>query len=77
MENTAAKSTSRTVGSPSPYAAAGIFQPGDRIMHRKFGQGRVREISGSGASARVVIDFDQGGSREFVLSIAPIVKMGD
>ena len=64
-------------GNASQGVGTGIFQPGDRIMHRKFGQGRVKEVRGSGASARVVIDFDQGGSREFVLSIAPIVKMGD
>ena len=46
-------------------------------MHRKFGEGNVLEIRGSGGDARIVIGFAAYGQKEFVLSIAPIVKVND
>ncbi len=58
-------------------AVAALFQPGDRVMHKKFGEGNVVEIRGSGSDARIVIAFAAYGSKEFVLSIAPIVKVGN
>ena len=54
-----------------------MFQPGERVLHRKFGAGVVREIIGSGADARIVIEFTAYGRKEFALSIAPIVKLED
>lgn len=56
-------------------AMARLFQPGDRVAHRKFGKGRVTGIQGSGSDARVTVAFDAGGEKEFALSIAPIVKL--
>jgi DNA helicase-2/ATP-dependent DNA helicase PcrA len=56
-------------------AVAALFQVGDRVMHRKFGEGNVVEISGSGADARIAISFAAYGLKEFALSIAPIVKV--
>ena len=44
-------------------------------MHRKFGEGNVTEIRGTGSDARIVISFAAYGIKEFVLSIAPIVKV--
>lgn len=58
-------------------AVAALFAPGDRVMHRKFGEGNVQEIRGSGSDARIVISFAAYGVKEFVLSIAPIVKVND
>ena len=46
-------------------------------MHRKFGEGNVLEVRGSGADARIVIEFTAYGVKEFSLSIAPIVKVGE
>ncbi|MDD6039938.1 MAG: DNA helicase PcrA [Clostridia bacterium] len=54
-----------------------LFQVGDRVMHRKFGEGNVSEIRGTGADARIIINFAAYGQKEFVLSIAPIVKVND
>ena len=56
-------------------ALSSIFAEGERVMHRKFGEGNVVEIRGSGADARIVIAFAAYGLKEFVLSIAPIVKV--
>lgn len=58
-------------------AVAALFQPGDRVMHRKFGEGNVQEIRGSGSDARILISFAAYGQKEFVLSIAPIVKVNE
>lgn len=58
-------------------AVAALFQPGDRVMHRKFGEGNVLEIKGSGSDARILIGFAAYGQKEFVLSIAPIVKVNE
>ncbi len=52
-----------------------LFSPGDRVLHRKFGAGVVTQITGSGADARIVIEFTAWGVKEFSLSIAPIVKL--
>ena len=61
-----------------PTAAVGnLFKPGDRVMHRKFGEGNVQEIRGSGSDARIIINFVAYGNKEFVLSIAPIVKVNE
>lgn len=61
-----------------PAAAVGsLFKPGDRVMHRKFGEGNVMELKGSGKDARIVINFAAYGSKEFILSIAPIVKVNE
>ena len=58
-------------------AMSRLFQPGERVLHRKFGAGVVREISGNGADARITIEFTAYGTKEFALSIAPIVKLED
>ena len=54
-----------------------LFRPGDRVLHRKFGAGKVVEIRGTGADARILISFAGYGVKEFVLSIAPIAKIGE
>ena len=51
-----------------------LFRTGDRVMHPKFGNGTVREITGSGADARIFIEFDIKGMKELALAVAPIVK---
>lgn len=58
-------------------AVPSLFNVGDRVMHRKFGEGNVLEIRGKGSEARIVIGFAAYGQKEFVLSIAPIVKVND
>ena len=61
----------------SSGAAPSLFKVGDRVMHRKFGEGNVQEIRGAGPDARIIIAFAAYGLKEFVLSIAPIVKVND
>jgi DNA helicase-2/ATP-dependent DNA helicase PcrA len=54
-----------------------LFSSGDRVMHKKFGEGNVIEVRGSGGDARIVIEFAAYGVKEFSLNIAPIVKVGE
>ncbi|HML49197.1 MAG TPA: 3'-5' exonuclease, partial [Clostridia bacterium] len=58
-------------------AAVMLFKPGDRVLHKKFGEGNVIELRGEGSEGRVVIEFAAYGVREFVASLAPIVKVGE
>ena len=51
------------------------FKVGDRVIHRKFGEGTVVSLTGEGATARVQIEFIALGVKEFALAIAPIVKL--
>ena len=51
-----------------------LFSPGDRVRHPKFGNGTVKRITGSGADARIIIDFDERGEKELSLAVAPIIK---
>jgi hypothetical protein len=52
-----------------------IFRKGDKVLHKKFGSGTVVETTGSGADARVSIQFTAYGEKEFAVAIAPIVKV--
>ena len=54
-----------------------MFRPGDHVLHRKFGEGTVQAVRGSGADARIQIAFTAYGTKEFSLSIAPIVKIDE
>ena len=58
-------------------AVPAIFKTGDRVMHKKFGEGNVTEIRGTGSEARIVISFAAYGIKEFALAIAPIVKVNN
>ena len=61
----------------SGSALQALFQEGDRVMHPKFGTGVVQKITGSGSDARILIAFDQRGTKELSLAVAPIVKVND
>lgn len=56
-------------------AQVALFKPGDRVLHRKFGEGDVVEIKGEDEECRIVIEFAAYGVKEFVASLAPIVKV--
>ena len=51
-----------------------LFQKGDRVLHRVFGQGTVDEIRGTGRDAKLVITFDERGQKIFPADTAPVVK---
>ena len=48
------------------------FQLGQRVTHRKFGEGIVLNYEGSGDHARVQVNFDEFGSKWLVLAYAKL-----
>ncbi len=61
----------------APAASPVSYHVGDRVLHRKFGAGVVKEIQGRGAGARIFIAFTAYGLKEFEMSMAPIAKLED
>ena len=51
------------------------FESGDKVLHKKFGEGRVLEVTGAGSDARISIEFTAYGEKQFAVSVAPIVKL--
>ncbi len=63
--------------SAAPNVMQNLYKPGDRVRHLKFGEGNVLSVTGSGAQARIRIEFTAYGEKEFALSVVPIVKLED
>ena len=62
-----------TVTRPAAVAAradSGPFRLGQQVLHPTFGEGTVVNYEGSGAHARVQINFSHGGSKWLVLAYA-------
>jgi DNA helicase-2/ATP-dependent DNA helicase PcrA len=49
---------------------------GQRVAHRKFGEGVVLNYEGQGSNARVQVNFDAEGSKWLVLSYAKLKVLG-
>ena len=49
---------------------------GQRVAHRKFGEGVVLNYEGQGSNARVQVNFDAAGSKWLVLSYAKLEVLG-
>jgi DNA helicase-2/ATP-dependent DNA helicase PcrA len=54
----------------SPGAASGSLSLGGRVRHQKFGTGTVVTIEGAGEHARVLVNFDEVGSKWLVAAFA-------
>ncbi|TIH39438.1 ATP-dependent helicase [Subtercola vilae] len=51
------------------------LQPGDRIRHTDFGEGRVNAVTGEGTKRVAHVQFDAAGSKKLLIKIAPIEKI--
>ncbi len=56
-------------------AAPGGIRLGQRVRHGKFGEGVVLNAEGSGAHARVQVNFERGGTKWLVLAYANLELM--
>lgn len=62
--------------SPSlKQAAENGFKMGQRVQHAKFGEGVVLNHEGSGAQARVQVNFSSAGSKWLMLAYAKLEKI--
>lgn len=55
--------------------AGAEFHVGDRVLHTKFGPGRVLELSGEGERAEATVEFASEGVKHLLLAYAPLVRV--
>ncbi len=72
----------RDQGGPSRRVAAredaddgDEFAVGMRVLHPRFGQGRILELSGTPGSQEAVITFDESGTKRMLLTYAPLIRV--
>ncbi len=69
------KAASRdNVRSPGSHPLLDL-DPGDRVLHPKFGMGKVVTTAGEGESAEASIDFGSAGVKRLLLRYAPVEKL--
>ncbi|WP_430591530.1 ATP-dependent helicase [Humidisolicoccus flavus] len=51
------------------------LEPGDRIRHADFGEGKVNAVTGAGAKRVAEVHFDTAGKKRLLIKIAPIEKL--
>ena len=51
------------------------LEPGDRIRHVDFGDGRVTAVTGEGTKRVAHVQFDKAGAKKLLIKIAPIEKL--
>jgi DNA helicase-2/ATP-dependent DNA helicase PcrA len=69
------KATGQAAKAPAKSSAptsADELKMGTRVLHAKFGKGSVMFTKGSGEKLRARIRFENGRTREFMMSAAPI-----
>ncbi len=50
------------------------FKAGDRVLHTRFGKGRIVSMEGSPGEEEAIIDFDDAGEKRLVLAYAPLIR---
>ncbi|HEY6059127.1 MAG TPA: hypothetical protein VIV10_00965, partial [Gemmatimonadales bacterium] len=55
------------------------YVKGERVRHRKFGGGVVREVSGVGRNLKVTVEFDDSvvGSKQLLVAYAALEREWD
>lgn len=71
-------SVSQPVYSPKSYATQTVngLGVGQRVRHAKFGDGVVINLEGSGAHARVEVNFEHAGTKWLVMAYANLQPVG-
>ncbi len=64
-----ARSRGAAAAAPAAANTAGLTL-GQRVMHRKFGEGIILNFEGEGARTRIQVNFDQAGSKWLMLGYA-------
>ena len=72
---TASQSSSLSFAEDAPEGVP--FKLGERVYHAKFGEGQVLQFEGSGASARIQVNFEWEGTKWLVVAYAKLQSMDD
>ena len=67
--------TARAVPLAAALEETGIFPPGARVAHPRFGEGMVLRYEGSGSHLRVHVNFREHGSKCLVMSYAKLESL--
>ncbi len=70
----ARRAPARRGGATAADALGRTWSPGDRVRHRRFGQGIVLACQGSGERLKLVVFFDRAGKKTLVPTVAPIER---
>jgi DNA helicase-2/ATP-dependent DNA helicase PcrA len=63
------------IDGPLETVSSDEIQPGDRVLHAKWGKGTVQIVNGTGDRAEAQIDFDKLGRKRLLLAWAPLEKV--
>ncbi|WP_194608362.1 DNA helicase PcrA [Clostridium vitabionis] len=55
-------------------AASVDFAPGDRVKHKRFGEGTVRSVEDGGKDFEITVEFDRFGVKKMFVSLARLEK---
>ena len=71
------RSSAQTPAAPQPRAAAGSkrYAPGDIVMHKVFGQGKVLRVTPAAGDFIVEINFEKVGIKKTMANFAPLTKL--
>jgi DNA helicase-2/ATP-dependent DNA helicase PcrA len=70
------RSTSRLLAATAkPASRVAAVEPGERVLHPKFGLGTVKEVEGEGEQRRAKVDFGSHGVKLLSLAHAPLDKL--
>ena len=58
---------------PSSYQTSS-YQVNDKIIHDRWGDGTILEVTGSGETEEIVVDFPSVGEKHLLAALAPIKK---
>ena len=61
---------------PPPKREPPAFVEGDTVMHERWGEGVVVQVSGHGDDAEATIRFGDIGEKRVLLAYAPLTKVG-
>ncbi|MBN2557232.1 MAG: hypothetical protein JXB33_00610, partial [Clostridia bacterium] len=66
------------IGVPGDNAGDAVeVYEGQRVRHRKFGDGTVEDIEGRGLDRMIVVRFDMAGKKRLMASYAKLQVIGE
>ena len=51
------------------------LDPGRRVAHARFGEGKIISVEGNGGSAKVKVNFDQVGVKNLLVKFAKLTLL--
>lgn len=74
IQKTPTQWTNRVTGTVRDNGSL-TLEPGDRIRHTDFGDGRVSAVTGVGPKRVAEVQFDTAGRKRLLIKLAPIEKL--